>query len=227
MTARVHHSVWELLPWFINASLEDGELRQVEQHLVGCEECRREVGHLRSLSQTLSSSEGPGLSPETALGEMMSKIQESERERPSRPRRHTRTTGILGKLKRLFRQSAVEIRWLIAGQACAVMLLLGLILWPRGLAPEVEKQYRTLSDPVQRTAPQATTQRLRMVFRSDVKEQLMREVLLELDAAIVAGPTPFGVYTLELESPRGPEDLTRLLEELRARTEIAFVEPLP
>lgn len=227
MTARAHESVWELLPWFVNASLEDGELRQVGKHLVGCEECRREVGYLRNLSQTLASSEGLVLSPEAALDELMSKIQESERDRASRPRRHTETPGTLGKLKGLIRQSPVEIRWLMAGQAGAAMLLLGLLLWPRGSAPGVEKQYRTLSDPVQSTAPQATTQRLRMVFQSDVKERVMREVVLELDATIVAGPTPFGVYTLELKSPLGAEELARLLEELRARGEVTFVELLP
>ena len=33
----------ELLPWLLNASLEGDERREVEEHLAGCESCRREL----------------------------------------------------------------------------------------------------------------------------------------------------------------------------------------
>lgn len=39
----------ELLPWFVNGTLEGEELHQVEEHLRSCLSCRREVEELRKL----------------------------------------------------------------------------------------------------------------------------------------------------------------------------------
>lgn len=39
----------DLLPWYVNGSLEGDELRAVEQHLRSCLVCRREVEELREL----------------------------------------------------------------------------------------------------------------------------------------------------------------------------------
>ena len=38
-----HSAVDALLPFYVNGTLQGGELDRVKQHLEGCEECRRSV----------------------------------------------------------------------------------------------------------------------------------------------------------------------------------------
>lgn len=44
-----HASALELLPWYLNGSLEPDEQAQLEQHLRGCASCRAELENLRTL----------------------------------------------------------------------------------------------------------------------------------------------------------------------------------
>src|SRR5579862_9866150 len=44
-----HRKADEVLPWFVNGSLEDDERTTVEQHLRECARCRREVELLKQL----------------------------------------------------------------------------------------------------------------------------------------------------------------------------------
>jgi anti-sigma factor RsiW len=41
----------DLLPWYVNGTLDGEELQQVESHLKGCERCRSEVAFLQSVRQ--------------------------------------------------------------------------------------------------------------------------------------------------------------------------------
>jgi anti-sigma factor RsiW len=41
----------ELLPWYVNGSLDGEELQEVESHLESCEHCRSEVAFLQSVRQ--------------------------------------------------------------------------------------------------------------------------------------------------------------------------------
>ena len=44
-----HRESMEVLPWYVNATLADGERRAVEEHLAECAECRQEVVELRAM----------------------------------------------------------------------------------------------------------------------------------------------------------------------------------
>jgi len=46
----------ELLPWYVNGTLEGDELREVEEHLRSCVACRREVEELRELQREVQRS---------------------------------------------------------------------------------------------------------------------------------------------------------------------------
>jgi hypothetical protein len=47
-----HESVWELLPWYANATLQPAEVLRVERHLATCGECTMELARCRCLSAT-------------------------------------------------------------------------------------------------------------------------------------------------------------------------------
>ena len=48
-----HHSVWLLLPWYANGTLETAERLLVEDHLAACLGCREEVARCNSLAAAL------------------------------------------------------------------------------------------------------------------------------------------------------------------------------
>jgi hypothetical protein len=79
---------------------------------------------------------------------------------------------------------------------------------------------------------------LRLAFADDVREQDLRTLLLSLRATILAGPSPQGLYTVQVplaglvprlrgtaEAPDTAEAMRLLLEELRAHPAVRFVEP--
>jgi Putative zinc-finger len=58
---RGHESVWLLLPWYANGTLDAAEREAVEEHLAGCASCREELASCDSLAAVLRSSpEGAG-----------------------------------------------------------------------------------------------------------------------------------------------------------------------
>ena len=105
-----------------------------------------------------------------------------------------------------------------------VIATLAVILW-RQRVPEPPAAFRTLSDPV--AMVQSTGLRVRMVFGPEVDEGALRGLLLEVGGQIVGGPSPYGVYTVELPALEDPAARAKLLEEIRARREVEVLEPLP
>jgi predicted anti-sigma-YlaC factor YlaD len=201
-----HRDVWDVLPWFVNGSLEDQELEQVERHLAACEECRHEAAELQQLAKIMVGSGAPMVMPDEAFPELLSKIEEAER-RDSVP---------WGRWLRPFLRPV-----LVAG--LVVIVMLAALLW-RQSVPRPPAAFHTLSDSA--TAVESTGLRVRMVFSSEVDEGTLRSLLLEVEGQIVGGPSPYGVYTVELPAEEDPAVRARLLEEIRVRREVEFLEPL-
>lgn len=72
--------------------------------------------------------------------------------------------------------------------------------------------------------------RLRLAFVDTVREQDIRSLLLAFGATIIGGPSPQGVYLVQVPLPsrlRSADDPLRLLlEELRADPAVRLVEPV-
>jgi hypothetical protein len=89
-------------------------------------------------------------------------------------------------------------------------------------APPRAPGFRTLSAAEAGSATPA----LRIVFAPDCSEAEMRRLLLEVRAEIVAGPSPLGAYTLALRPLPVGESPEAVVELLRARPAVRFVEPI-
>ena len=131
-------------------------------------------------------------------------------ESPRRERRESRL-GALG------RATPGPVRWLVAAQFAALLLL---FLAGPGIGPR-PVTFRTLSE-----AAEPRTAAVRIVFAPEVTEAEIRRVLLEARAEIVAGPSPLGAYTLALGPASAGESTEAVLELLRARPSVRFAEPV-
>jgi hypothetical protein len=81
---RGHESVWLLLPWYANGTLEAAERRLVEEHLAGCAACREELASCNGLAAALRSEQEGAPSPHPIQLERLlarvAEIEESENE---------------------------------------------------------------------------------------------------------------------------------------------------
>ena len=209
-----HRQAWELLPWYVNGSLDGEELEAVERHLESCDVCRHELAVEERWAREIRASEELVYSPDRAFADLASRLEASRSRTPgSRPagraswwRRWWRPQGEVG--------SGV-LRVAVAVQAAAILVLVG-VLW---VEPE-PAEFRTVSDPTPVT--ERTEARVRVVFEEEITEVELRELLLGAGARLVDGPTRRGVYTLEVAE--APADET--LERLRRDTRVVFAEPL-
>jgi len=207
---RLHQRIWELLPWYANGTLGETEKRTVEEHAAQCERCREEAQACRQLGEAvrLTAVEAPTPHP-ARLSRLLSRLDEAEGSSP-----RARLAGLLTATPR-------PVRWVLAGQLAALLLLAtGLVWTPTPPPPADPAEYRTLSDSV----AVETGQRVRVVFAESATERQIREVLLPIGGQLAGGPSPLGVYTVEL--PEGRDPLPVVLQHLRSRPEVSFAEPI-
>jgi anti-sigma factor RsiW len=217
---RLHRRVWDLLPWYANGTLESGEQRIVESHLDACARCREELAAVRRIGEVLRQIPEIAPAPHPAhFARLMERIDKAE----SAGGRRAAWTALRGFLAATPR----AVRWTLAAQLGLVLLLAaGLLLRSPAPPPAV---YQTLSDPepavsAASAASAKTGVRLRLVFAPGTTEQEIRNLLLGIRGQITAGPSSFGVYTVEV--PAGPDPLAGVLAHLRRQKQVSLAEPV-
>ncbi len=211
-TAQDHKTCWKLLPWYVNDTLERAERAGVEQHLESCDACRDEVAslkdlrlHVRDTIPRTNAASVDDASVDRGLHQVQHRIDERDRIR-SWP--------------------SPGVRWVLAGQAAAILLLVSMLAWPT--APEQPKIFETLSAPPQAVSQEeGDSQTLRIVFDEAAKEIELRRLLRSVNAEIVGGPTDVGAYTLRVE--RELEAIERdatVLSRLRTDPLVRLAEPV-
>ncbi len=75
-----HQKVWEILPWYVNGTLEGHEHEFVARHILRCQSCADEVVRCQSIATAVRSSEEAArtASPEH-LARLMERIDRAER----------------------------------------------------------------------------------------------------------------------------------------------------
>jgi hypothetical protein len=122
---------------------------------------------------------------------------------------------------------------------CLVLSILGNV-WLGVQLVGKARGARTAGEPLPSSG---TTQEpygwVRLAFADDVREQDLRTLLLSLRATILAGPSPQGVYLVQvplawlvprlrgsLGTPTTTDPMHLLLEELRAQPAVRLAEPV-
>ncbi|HTG33726.1 MAG TPA: zf-HC2 domain-containing protein [Thermoanaerobaculia bacterium] len=226
---RNHQRVWELLPWYVNGSLAQPERERVEAHLAACRRCEEEVRACRRTAAEIAGAGEVAPSPHPIqFQRVLARIEESEREEG----RHGGGWRLLAPFRSLVQATPRPLRGALVAQAAVIFLLVGFLAWdalrpvppaagtsPAGSSPAV---YRTLSDPAPAPVP---TVRLRVMFSPKATEREIRGLLLGIRGEITAGPSPLGLYTVEV--PAAGDPAAGVLARLRSEPQVvAFVEPV-
>ena len=196
-----------LLPWYLNRTLEKEEREAVKKHLRSCSICQKELTAIKREQEIYESASEEIPVPQT-FPHLAAAIEKRER-------------TIWQRIAPLIpRPQPTVATALIVAQLLIIIGLLGLLtLNPWGAG---EKIYYTLSGPqtIEGKGPQLT-----ILFQEGIEEQTLREVILDINGTIVRGPTPMGVYTVELPPNITSEGLQGVISALRQKSDIIrFVE---
>jgi len=210
---RIHQRIWELLPWYVNRSLGEKEVERVEAHLAVCPRCQEEERLCRQTAGAVRSAGESAPSPHPVqLQRVLERVEESEREERGRSR-WTAT------LQARLAASPRPVRFALVAQAAAILLLVGWLAARPGTSPP-PAVYSTLSDPAAAPAPGVG---LRVMFSPQSTERELRALLLAVRGQVTGGPSPVGVYTIEIPADGDPAAV--VLARLRSEPQVAFAEP--
>jgi anti-sigma factor RsiW len=209
-----HRQAWELIPWVVNGTAAAEQRRIVEEHLAGCEDCRRELAFQSQLRTAMAQDAGSAPDGRAALQRLWSRIDHEDA--PLR----AGSGAVLG------RRAGVNAftRGLMAAVIVEALGLsvLGAALWQadhdRGSAP----LYRTLSAPAA-VVPRAT---VRAVLAPTLTLGELQELLRQARLQIVEGPSQTGVYTLAPSAPPERKGTLLALARLRAHPAVRLAEPI-
>ena len=174
-----HRRTQELLPWFVNQTLDVDEATGVVAHLERCARCQADAAEQAAL-RAIPVDDGSADSLDRNWAALRSSL-DTPRERSSR-------------------RSGARPWWrqglqLAVGIQAAVILVLAVVLVAVTLPPA--EPYRALGASTGAVEPNAL-----VVFRADASENDMREALRGAGARIVGGPTSSDAYLLHLSDPR-------------------------
>jgi hypothetical protein len=219
--AKRHEQVWELLPWYVNGTLDDSERETVAHHISMCQTCEGEVVRCRTLVSLLSTDDEPAWKPSSAhFNRLMTRV-DRESSLPTSERWRLSMHEWLEKSRAVFQSTPSPMRWALAAQT-AVMVLIVMATMSTWIAAPLP--YSTLSDPV--LSDEASQSQISVVFAEDITEQEVRTLLNTIEGAIVAGPSAMAVYTVAVPASgdRRSDQVQAVLEKLRAHPKVRFAE---
>lgn len=191
-----HSTTQELLPWYVNGTLDTHERQIVDEHLRVCAECRAELESERRLANAFV-----GLMDEAA---------------PNPPTRLPIPAADTGRKRAPFRAMGMPMRFALI--AASQLLIVAASMGFYAFMSPAPSAYHALSAPV----AQAPAGNVIAIFRPDVSEQTLRATLRLVGARIVDGPTAADAYVLSVPADR----LDATLASLRAQPAVVLVQPI-
>lgn len=187
----------ELIPLYLNGRLSERERKEFEDCLHLYPELKRELREFSEIKDVYKGIEKEVSIQSHFLYQRILRKVESE------------TVGSLTfsvKIKEFFRKSfsSPRVSWGVAAVQFAIILLLVVNLFRDGCV--------TLnSEDILRKEGTG----IHVVFNMESKEREIRAVLQKVDATIVAGPSPEGLYTIKVEKKQNVEEVLKLLRETK------------
>jgi hypothetical protein len=225
---RSHQRVWELLPWYVNGTLSDHDRVRVEDHTAGCRRCQEEVETCRRTAAAIQGLGDVAPSPHPVqLQRMLARIDEAERHGRTARREESAAVRFAAPIRALIAATPRPLRGAMLAQVAVIVLLVGVLVWGElhsGAAVTSSRpvSYQTLSDPAVPPMPGGTVV-LHLMFSPRATEKEIRELLLEVHGEITAGPSPIGIYTVEV--PAAGHPVSAVLARLHSESAVTFAEP--
>lgn len=233
-TVNQHQQILLLLPWYLNQSLEFAEQQQVESHIRTCMLCRRELVHLRKVSEAVRQASDLDVAAEASFHALKAKLHTVRQLPPESvvPQSGSRLAGHnnvdSGLSPRCPTDSGQRLWAYLGGRgaqlAIAASLLLAIIplVMKTGHSP-ASAEYYTLSDSKPESSP---VPQLRVVFKNSLSDADLNVFLAQIHGRRIEGPNSIGAYTVQLETAKDSPRLAAAIAFLRQQPNVMLAEPV-
>ena len=218
--SREAQEIEELLPWYEKGTLGAAEMRRVGDYLEAHPEMQFRVGLIREeLAETVAANESLGMPGSAARDRLFATIAA---EAAAAPRAKTSANAWW---RNLLPEGVSPRLGLVAAAACLVIALQAAALMVFTFA-EREGGYRVAAGGGEAVPAQPGSYVL-VRFTDDAKAAEIAGLLKELNAVIVDGPKPGGVFKVRIATRAlGEEERETTIKKLREKTDIiSFVAP--
>lgn len=209
-----HAEYFVLIPAYLSHQLSTAQSAAAELHFQQCDECAAELHYVLQLhkyfqrQQEITKFSANTITPQAMEANWLSPAREQQNfdRLWSRIEYNAATSATISRR-----------RWLPMAVAAALLLAIALPLSKNiGHQNAPAPEYRTLAASNSRVV----CGQLRIRFIDNFAAIDMRSLLQSVDAQIVDGPTPHGVYTLRTNQPTAS-----VLQKLHLHPAVALVEP--
>jgi hypothetical protein len=226
-----HQELSQLLPWYVNKTLQDGELKAVEAHLGVCLACKRELMQLQKLAQAVKKEGSLDSAEHASFTRLKMRLHGQAQPSPQQVALEQPKNAVPGNVKQL--SSARKQRWASSvsvlrhpALAMAAALLLSVaLLMPRHVENDAQlaNNFRTLSDAKPESA--MNSNEIRVVFAENVDQAQKDKILARINGQVIDNPTAQGVYTVRLNSKVAVNEPLDVVALLRKDRNVIFAEP--
>jgi len=230
-----HRDISALLPWYVNHSIGEHELRRVDLHLERCANCREDLAREQRVFQGMNVETAVEYMPAASLKRLQARLdglsptdtesvsaagQSGTSGSPISNNGPAASEGPATAGNR----SRRPVAWLglMAASVAVMAVALSLLAadrWMQFRARSSAPAYYTVTTPTPR-APEVV---IRAVFAPTITLVELQSLLDEAQLRIVSGPTEAGVYSLAADSNR---PVNSSLALLRAHAKVRFAESM-
>lgn len=211
-----HQKVWNLLPWYVNHSLDAVEKDRVRNHVRSCIACRIELQQQQQLFEEMQQTDLLRQVSQAAFAQLRKRI---ERQSVICPFTQHNQPSEVSKLP-----SGQSLGFVKHTALAASLLLLAMpfMLHLPADQPALTAEYRTLA-----SAPENTPahNRIRIVFADQPDSKQIGAILHSISGRIVQGPSENGIYEIQIGNRHTrPQEIDDAIANLRNNTQVIFAE---
>ena len=210
-----HEDLSQFLPWYANGTLSLEEYALVEEHLKTCGACQDALQLLRNVGVAMTE-----LAEEAPMVKLSFDKIGAAAENSETSKRAARRRSFADWLDAIWNPPPQITRLVFVIQ---LALILGLGIYSYTLRRETPT-YTTLSGTEESTGGA----RLTINFATNTTVEQMSQILSSIGGRIVSGPSPLGMYVIELPvKPEKGTEIQSVVDKLRTNGAIRFVERQP
>jgi hypothetical protein len=211
-----HQKVWNLLPWYVNHSLDAVEKDRVRSHIRTCIACRIELQQQQQLFEEMQQTDLLRQVSQAAFAQLRKRIERQSIIRPfTRPSQPSEESKL----------SSGQSPGFVKHTALAASLLLLAMPFMLHLPAEQSAssaEYRTLANAPE-NAP--AHNRVRIVFADQSDPKQIGTILHSISGRIVQGPSENGIYEIQIgDRDTRPQEIDAAIAHLRDNTQVIFAE---
>lgn len=209
-----HQKVWNLLPWYINHSLDPVEQDIVRKHVETCITCRIELNQQQQLFEKIQETDLLQQVSQASFAQLKKRMEDQ-----SRP-------SILAGLRRPGLHSHQFPGFVKYTAWAAGLLLLAMpFLFNHPMnGPDLKGEYRTLASPFE---GEQKSNVVRIVFADQHSPEQIETILNNVSGHIVKGPSKNSIYEVQIGNQQTDSQVVKeAISYLRQNSLIVFVEPV-